>query len=107
MLRILKEAVEAVLLDEQNKVLGRGRYKSEGSKGWRWGYRQMKSILTPLGQPGWAHHPHIREEMHEVCWLRKNGRRVRALGEWIYEAVEKFWCFMGLSVRGGSRGSPR
>ncbi|MFB0518075.1 MAG: hypothetical protein ACETWC_02200 [Acidobacteriota bacterium] len=33
-LRILGEAVEAVLLDEKNKVLGRGRYKREASKGW-------------------------------------------------------------------------
>ncbi len=34
MLKILKDAVEAVLLDEQNKVLGKGEYKREGSKGW-------------------------------------------------------------------------
>ncbi|MDH5714500.1 MAG: hypothetical protein OEZ30_02945 [Candidatus Aminicenantes bacterium] len=78
MLRILEEAVEAVLLDEKNKVLGRGRYKREGSKGWGWGYRQRKSILTSRGSLEELIIPHIREEGHGVCWLRKNGRRVRA-----------------------------
>ena len=34
-LKILKEMVEAMLLEEQDKVLGRGRYERRGSKAWR------------------------------------------------------------------------
>jgi len=64
-LKILKEAVEVVLLEEQNKVLGRGRYQRGGSRGWRWGYRQRKSFLTPWGSLEGLKVPRIREEGKE------------------------------------------
>ena len=65
-LKALKEAVEAVLLEKQRKVLGRGRYQRGGSRGWRWGYRQRKSFLTPWGSLEGLTIPRIREEGQEV-----------------------------------------
>ena len=53
-LKVLKEAVEVMLLEEQDKVLGRGRYQRGDFRGWRWGYRQRKSFMTPWGQPAGA-----------------------------------------------------
>ena len=86
-LKALKDTVEAVLLEEQRKVLGRGRYQRGGSRGWRWGYRQRKSFLTPWGSLEGLTIPRIREEGQEVSWLRKNERRLKELGEWIFSAV--------------------
>jgi len=96
-LKALKEAVEAVLLKEQRKVLGRGRYQRGGSRGWRWGYRQRKSFLTPWGSLEGLKVPRIREEGQEVSWLRKNERRLiglrrmpscSTLGDWLRRMAE-------------------
>ncbi|MFB0519192.1 MAG: hypothetical protein ACETWC_07925 [Acidobacteriota bacterium] len=65
-LKVLKEAVEMILLEGQSKVLGRGRYERGGSRGWRWGYRQRKSFLTPWGSLEGLTIPRIREQGHEV-----------------------------------------
>ena len=65
-LKALKEVVEMILLEGQSKVLGRGRYQRGGSRGWRWGYRQRKSFLTPWGSLDGLTIPRIREQGHEV-----------------------------------------
>jgi len=86
-LKILKEMVEAMLLEEQDKVLGRGRYERKGSKAWRWGYRERKNFMTPWGTLKGLKIPRIREKGKEVSWLRKNERRVKEIGEWIFSSV--------------------
>ncbi len=86
-LKVLKGAVEVMLLEEQDKVLGRGRYQRGGSSAWSWGYRQRKSFMTPWGSLEGLKIPRIREEGQEVSWLRKNQTRVKEIGEWIFSAV--------------------
>ena len=50
-LQVLKEAVGVMLLEEQNKVLGRGKYERGGSGGVEMKLQTEEELHAPLGQP--------------------------------------------------------
>jgi len=92
-LEVLKEVVERMLKEEQDKVLGRQRYERSEWKAWRWGYRYCKNFMTLWGNLESIKIPGIRERGKEVNWLERNERRIKEIGEWIFSAVDFVYPF--------------
>lgn len=72
-----RRKVEARLIEERQKRLG--RYRLEGRKAYAWGYLRRKTLLTPVGDLGPIRIPRLRVEGREVRLIPRYRRRIRPL----------------------------